>query len=119
MPSAPLGEAACNGHEEVVKVLLGRDDIDPNKPDHFGRTPLWLAASNAHEGVVKVLLERGDVNPDKPDEDGQTPLSQAAFYGHEGVVNYSSDGGMSIPTNQMCTAGHHSGGLPARGAREW
>ena len=34
----PLGWAAENGHEEAVRILLGRDDIDPDKPDQYGRT---------------------------------------------------------------------------------
>ena len=33
MSNTPLGWAAVAGHEEVVEVLLSRDDIDPEKPD--------------------------------------------------------------------------------------
>ena len=29
-----------NGHEGVVKLLLGREDINPNLPDKRGDTPL-------------------------------------------------------------------------------
>ena len=82
----PLAWAAHNGHEAAVKVLLGWEDIDSDKPDSDGRTPLSFAAQGGHEGVVKVLLGREEVNPDKPDRYGQTPLSFAALYGHEGVV---------------------------------
>ena len=28
------------GHEEVVRMLLGREEVDPNKPNNDGRTPL-------------------------------------------------------------------------------
>ena len=59
----PLGWAARNGHEEVVRILLGQDDIDPDKPDQYGRTPLRSAAYKGREGVAKLLLERDDVNP--------------------------------------------------------
>ena len=38
-----------NGHEEVVRILLERDDVDPNKPDVCGRTPLLWAAANGQE----------------------------------------------------------------------
>ena len=62
------------GQEGVVKVLLGRGDVNPDKPDNNGKIPLHLAAWWGHEGVVKVLLGRGDVNPDKPDNYGKTPL---------------------------------------------
>ena len=82
----PLAWAARNGHEGVVKILLGRGEINPDKPDNDGKTPLSHAGSSGHEGVVKILLEREEVNPDKPDDYGQTPLSRAAWKGHEGVV---------------------------------
>jgi len=41
----PLGWAAENGHEEVVKILLKLGEVNPNKPNDHGRTPLSLAAS--------------------------------------------------------------------------
>ena len=56
-----------------MRILLERDDIDPDKPDQDGRTPLWWAAWVGQEGVVKLLLGRDDVNPDKPDKSGLTP----------------------------------------------
>ena len=84
--NTPLAWAAWSGHEEVVKMLLGRDDINPDKPDRHGQTPLWCAAKSGHEGVVKMLLGRGDVNPDTPDKHSRTPLYCAAWNGHEGVV---------------------------------
>ena len=57
----------------MVKILLGRDEVNPDKPDHYGRTPLCCAALNGHEGVVKMLLERDGVNPDKLDNGDQIP----------------------------------------------
>ena len=82
----PLAWATRNGHEKVVKILLGREEISPDKPGSDGRTPLSFAAENGHEGVVKILLGREEVNPDKPDDGGRTPLSYATQYGHESVV---------------------------------
>jgi len=67
-------------------MLLRRDDISPDKPDNYGRSPLWGAASKGHEGVVKILLGRDDVDPDKPNINSRTPLWWAARHGHEGVV---------------------------------
>ena len=87
----PLAWAAHNGHEEVVKILLGREEVDPDKLDLDGHTPLSLAAWNGHEGVVKILLGREEVNPDKPNNNGQSPLSLAAWDGHEGVVRILLD----------------------------
>jgi len=84
--NTPLMRAAHNGHEGAVKVLLGRDSVNPDKPDDRGRTPLHLAAMRGHEGVVKILLERGDVNPNKLGGSGRTPLYCAAENGRGGVV---------------------------------
>ena len=88
MGSTALIWATRRGQEEIVKVLLEREDIDPNTADtKHGRTPLLLAAQNGHEGVVKMLLERQDTNPNTANTKyGRTPLSWAAENGHEGVV---------------------------------
>ena len=48
MGNTPLAWAAKSGHEEVVRELLRRDDIDPDKPGEDGQTPLCLAACNGH-----------------------------------------------------------------------
>ena len=84
--NTPLMWAACNGHEGVVKILLGRDDVNPDRPDRHDQTPLLQAARNGHKAVVEILLGRNDVNPDRPDEYGKTPLLLGACKGHSGVV---------------------------------
>jgi len=80
--------AAIKGYEEVVKILLEREDINPNQAGtDYGRTPLAWAAERGHEGVVRILLEREGVDPNQVDINyGQTPLLWAANNGHEGVV---------------------------------
>jgi len=83
----PLSSAAGNGHEGIVKLLLGRKDVNPDSPSKYGRTPLSWAARDGHEGIVKVLLGRKDVNPNTTETlYRQTPLSCAAENGHEGIV---------------------------------
>ena len=80
--------AAMRGREGVVKILLEREDINPDQPDtHFHRTPLSWVAQNGHQGVVSILLERGDVNPNQTDTSGATPIWWAAGNGHEKVVS--------------------------------
>ena len=70
----PLAWTAHNGHAGVVNILLGREEVNLDKPDRDGKTPLSHAALTGHEGVVKILLGREEVNPDKPDNRGRTPL---------------------------------------------
>jgi len=81
-----LSLAAGEGHEEVVRMLLGHQEVTPDKSDELDMTPLAYAAWRGHEGVVGILLGREDVNPNNPDEGGMTPLMLAAMHGHEGVV---------------------------------
>ena len=87
MGSTALTWATRRGQEEVAKVLLEREDIDPNQIDaREGRTPLSWAAEYGHEAVVKMLSERKDVCTTTPDNKNQTPLSLALTKGHDGVV---------------------------------
>jgi len=107
--NTPLVWAAGNGHEGVVEILLGRDDVDPDRPDNVGITPLQGAALSGHEGVVKMLLARDSVNPNKANKDGQTALLGAAENGHEGVVKIllgRNDVNPSSPDNKGRTPLH-------------
>src|SRR4051812_22415159 len=45
----PLSVAAENGHLEVVRLLLSRDDVEADSEDKSGRTPLSRAAAEGHE----------------------------------------------------------------------
>ena len=84
--NTPLVWAAWNRHERIVKILLGRGDVNPDRPNCFGLTPLLCATRNGHNGVVKMLLRRDDVDPNKQDKNGETPLWRAARNGDEGMV---------------------------------
>ena len=82
-----LAWSAAQGNEEVVQLLLSRNDVNANKVgSRYGQTPLWSASSNGREGVVRLLLARNDVNANKPNSNGETPLWRASNNGHEGVV---------------------------------
>jgi ankyrin repeat protein len=52
--------ASQEGHEEAVRLLLARNDIDVKARYHIGLTPLLLAIKNNHDGVAKLLLGRHD-----------------------------------------------------------
>ena len=108
----PLIWATVCGHEEVVKLLLERQTINPDKPDtRYHLTALSWAARLGHEGVVRLLLERTSaeldgtngwwgktsrvvnmargrryVDPNWTDTYRRTPVLWAAVEGHEGVV---------------------------------
>ena len=58
----PLSFAAFRGHEGVVKVLLGCDDVNPNSRYFNGRTPLSYATRMRREGVVKLLSDARNSN---------------------------------------------------------
>ena len=62
----------------MVRILLGREEVNPEKPDYGGRVPHLISAGSGHEGVVKMLLIQEEVNPDKPDMWSIPPLSYAA-----------------------------------------
>ena len=84
----PLLWVAEEGHEDVVKLLLEREDIDPNTLDaRCGLAPLEWAAQRGDDRVVKFLLERGYINPNTATTQYcLTPLLWAAKLGHVGVV---------------------------------
>src|SRR5438034_116131 len=82
----PLILAAANGHEEVVKLLLADDFVNPDSKCIDGWTPLLSAAARGHDAVVKLLLADSRVNPESKNIDGCTPLLSAAARGHDAVV---------------------------------
>ncbi|OCK91870.1 uncharacterized protein K441DRAFT_573005, partial [Cenococcum geophilum 1.58] len=71
----PLLLATSDGYKAVVKLLLIRDNINPNSKDKFGAIPLLLAAEYRSEaGIVKLLLTRKGVNSNSKDSNNWTPL---------------------------------------------
>ena len=45
--------AAQRGNQEVVRLLLAQDDVNPDKLDNDGQTPLWWASYRGYEGVAR------------------------------------------------------------------
>jgi len=53
----PLSWASGRGHEGTVKLLLRREDVNPNIPDtEYGRARLSWAAGSGRGGVVKLFV---------------------------------------------------------------
>jgi ankyrin repeat protein len=81
----------------VIKLLLGKEGVDPDSKCGCGRTPLSWAAENGYEAVVKLLLDKEGVDPDPKSTCGQTPLSWAAANRHWAVVKLlQSHGALSL-----------------------
>ena len=81
-----LFQAAKDGDDNAILVLLNRYNFDPNSKNMWGETALTVAAENGHEALVRLLLGRPDINPDSRDDRGRTALWLAAKNGHTAVV---------------------------------
>ena len=67
----PLFVAAENGHEQIVRLLVGCERVGLEIADMRGTTPLGVATERNHEGIVRRLLtgsRRAD--PNARDENG-------------------------------------------------
>lgn len=91
----PFSYAAENGHEEVVKLLLGTGKVDINSKaaQDFGQTPLSYAAKNGHEGIVKLLLDTGKVEINTFNGFNQTPFYLAVYNDHGKILKLLFDTG--------------------------
>ncbi|KAK7949240.1 uncharacterized protein PG986_010126 [Apiospora aurea] len=85
----PLHEAATNGSEGIVKLLLGNqkvlDNIDAQ--DNLHRTALHWAADHGNERVV-LLLTSSDANVLATDISSNTALHRAVRSRHEDIVTH-------------------------------
>jgi ankyrin repeat protein len=81
-----LHEAALNGHEEIVAVLLS-SGADSSRKTWWRSTALVLVSIRGRLGVARQLLQhmRGR-GLDERDIDGWTALWAACFRGHVGVA---------------------------------
>ncbi|KAJ5552381.1 hypothetical protein N7494_001759 [Penicillium frequentans] len=96
---AALPQAARNGDNGVVWLLLTRSDIIIEVKDEDGRTALSLAAEYGHEGIVKMLLQRGALI-DGDGRGGQTPLSWAATNQHHGIMKVLLERGAKVKNDK-------------------
>ena len=74
-----------------MKLLLDRNEVNPDSRSNYNNTPLLCAAQCGQEGIVKLLLDRKEVNLNSKNNDGRTPLDYAAAIGHEGIVKLLQD----------------------------
>ncbi|RPA96534.1 hypothetical protein L873DRAFT_1791529 [Choiromyces venosus 120613-1] len=84
--NTPLLYAVVKGHDRMIKLLLQREDINPDISNRWGQTPFFCAAALGYDVVVQLLLQEENLNPEEPDELGRSPLLLAAANGHVRVV---------------------------------
>lgn len=81
-----LQQAAADGDEEMVRLLLARGvDPDAKEGDVSSETALHVASHLGHQGIVEMLLQAGAL-VDDVDLQGQTPLHAAASSGQEAIA---------------------------------
>jgi ankyrin repeat protein len=81
-----LLRTAAKGLEEVVWLLLTRNDMEVSFEDEHGLTALTHAVLGGHTTVVRILLARSNVETDLKDNHGLTPLWWAAWMKNEALV---------------------------------
>ena len=85
-PSEHLLNYASKGDLEVVKYIIEKYRIDPNRPrTENGGTALYQAARNGYSDIVAYLLNKG-ADPNITNNSNVTPLFIAVSNGHEEVV---------------------------------
>lgn len=115
----PLSQAADNGREMVVRLLLRHQDMDLNSRDRNDFfTPLSWASAAERGAILSLLLQRDDVWAHFKTTNGQTPLSCAAELGDVEVAQMllqrddieadSKDKYRRTPLNWAADKGHES-----------
>ena len=71
----------------VMRLLLERNDVNPDGASKSSLTLCFEASMNDHEEIFKLPLGRKYINHNHPCESGRIPLQLTAANGHERVVN--------------------------------
>ncbi|CDS37799.1 ankyrin domain repeat containing protein [Echinococcus multilocularis] len=95
--STPLIEAAKEGFEQVMEVLL-KYRASVEQTTAAGYTALHYAAANGHLTCVKLLLRHGSPLEEQ-NENGHTPLMEATSNGHIEVARCLIEHGANINTH--------------------
>ena len=79
--------AAQNGHLEVLKVLVEKDEAVVELTWQLGRTPLIIASKHGRFDVCKYLITRKNTDVNKKDRLGYSALHVAAQRNYSDIVN--------------------------------
>ncbi|KAI4122830.1 MAG: hypothetical protein LQ347_006373, partial [Umbilicaria vellea] len=71
--STPLSQAASNGEDKIVRMLLAHPDIEINVADRLGSTALHSAARWGYDETIKLLLTCRDIDINAVNLQGFTP----------------------------------------------
>jgi ankyrin repeat protein len=93
--NAVLGWAVNMRYEAVVKLLVGRGDVNINMKDKSDWTPLSRAVERGYEAIVPLLIDSGAAVNIKNSK-GEAALHKAALGGQEAVVRLLIDGGAAV-----------------------
>jgi cytohesin len=89
----PLHSAILHKQAELIRLLVNRDDVDPNAPSSNG-TPLEAAVWANGEDLVKILLIDKRINPDLTTRPmSRTPLLEAALKNNDAMVRLLLEAG--------------------------
>ena len=81
----PLIEESRVGHQEGIKVLLSRDDVDLQAKDRDGSTALHVAARNNQLQAVDLLLQDRRIDINALDSSGNTAFWWSSYLRHDEV----------------------------------
>lgn len=82
-----LLEAASNGDELNVAILINLHRVDVHYKDSQGNSALYYAIKNGHLKVAEYLIWNGADIADK-DQDGMSLLHIASKFGHTHIIHY-------------------------------
>ena len=85
-----MTQAAENGHDTVIPLLLEADAQIDAQRNGDGGTPLILASYYGKEAAVRELL-KGNPNLDLKNKDGKTALDWARGSNYQSIVNLLVD----------------------------
>ncbi|XP_044025682.1 ankyrin repeat and SOCS box protein 2 isoform X3 [Siniperca chuatsi] len=88
-----LYEAAKNGHEEIVELLLSQN-ADANKPGKTGLLPLHIAAQRGSDTIVSMLIPA--TSKARVRRTGISPLHLAAEYNRDVVLEALIEAGFDV-----------------------
>jgi ankyrin repeat protein len=92
--STVLTLAATRGDDQLVKILLCVEGVNPDRRNREGCSPLFLAAGEGHIEIVKLLIATNAVQLDAKDSiKHQTPLLASLIAGHDAISKLLVDSG--------------------------